>query len=313
METPGGIGEGVDEVIELVDEDQTAAVQITSAGKALAEEKISERRGPIEPSASEESKKEAKKAAKTEVEEHGEGCRARVGVEEGTAVSDEELTELSLRAPAGFTTDELRYMLAQSVADCAAALPEISAAMVQVAAESEDFEKLAFLGEFVAAKVEDAAAREGAPDPAPAAPAPLLDQMEEKSAAGAVRASQARAGETGTAESAMDTDEVDDEALLALDIDQARADAAAAAAAAAASSAASASAASEAMPPPQLPPQMMSREERSRLQQEGEQELKQLRRAHVQQKRDADTVTDEMYMQCKQLLRLLSVLKVPSW
>ena len=48
----------------------------------------------------------------------------------GAAVSEAELTELRLRAPAGLTTDELRYMLSQSVADCAAALPDISAAMV---------------------------------------------------------------------------------------------------------------------------------------------------------------------------------------
>ena len=49
--------------------------------------------------------------------------------EEEAAVSEEELAALRLRAPAGLTTDELRYMLSRSVADCAAALPDISAAM----------------------------------------------------------------------------------------------------------------------------------------------------------------------------------------
>ena len=44
-------------------------------------------------------------------------------------VSEEELAALRLRAPAGLTTDELRYMLSRSVTDCAAALPDISAAM----------------------------------------------------------------------------------------------------------------------------------------------------------------------------------------
>ena len=97
---------------------------------------------------------------------------------------------------------------------------------------------------------------------------------------------------------------MDDEALLALDIGQARADAAAAAATAASSTAA---ACQVPLPPLPLPPQMMSAEERSQLQQENEQELKQLRRAHVQQKRDADTVTDEMYKQCKELLQLFGV------
>jgi hypothetical protein len=42
---------------------------------------------------------------------------------------------------------------------------------------------------------------------------------------------------------------------------------------------------------------MMSAEERSRLQQESERELTQLRSAHNKQKRDADTVTDEMFVQ----------------
>ena len=128
-ETAGGIEQGVAEVMEVVDEDGT-------------EEESSERRAPVRPIPSVEARREPRQ----EVEGSDDGLGARAGAEEGTAagaeegtsagaeegaaVSEAELTELRLRAPAGLTTDELRYMLSQSVADCAAALPDISAAMV---------------------------------------------------------------------------------------------------------------------------------------------------------------------------------------
>ena len=128
-ETAGGIEQGVAEVMEVVDEDGT--------------EESSERRAPVRPVPSVEARQEPRQ----EVEGSDDGLGARAGAEEGTAagaeegtaagaeesaaISEEELTELRLRAPAGLTTDELRYMLSQSVADCAAALPDISAAMVR--------------------------------------------------------------------------------------------------------------------------------------------------------------------------------------
>ena len=119
-ETAGGIEQGVAEVMEVVDEDGT--------------EESPERRAPVRPIPSVEARREPRQ----EVEGSDDGLGARAGAEEGTAagaeegaaVSEAELTELRLRAPAGLTTDELRYMLSQSVADCAAALPDISAAMV---------------------------------------------------------------------------------------------------------------------------------------------------------------------------------------
>ena len=133
-ETTGGIEQGVAEVMEAVDEDWTGAVQTMSAGEAAVEKDSSERRAPVEPFPSVEARQEPRQ----EVEGSDDGLGARAGAEEGTAagaeegaaVCEEELTELRLRAPAGLTTDELRYMLSQSVADCAAALPDISAAMV---------------------------------------------------------------------------------------------------------------------------------------------------------------------------------------
>ena len=120
--------------MEAVDEDWTGAVQTMSAGEAAVEKDSSERRAPVEPFPSVEARQEPRQ----EVEGSDDGLGARAGAEEGTAagaeegaaVCEEELTELRLRAPAGLTTDELRYMLSQSVADCAAALPDISAAMV---------------------------------------------------------------------------------------------------------------------------------------------------------------------------------------
>lgn len=82
--------------------------------------------------------------------------------------------------------------------------------------------------------MEDAAATDAAPvsDSAPAGPPTAGPESEvmEAAAAGVARAPRARAGEAaGTSEALMGADEVDDEALLALDIDQARADAPAAA------------------------------------------------------------------------------------
>ena len=115
--------------MEAVDEGWTGAVQTMPAGKAAVS---SERRAKTVPSV------EARQEPRQEVEGPDDGLGARAGAEEGTAagaeegaaVREEELAELRLRAPAGLTTDELRYMLSQSVADCAAALPDISAAMV---------------------------------------------------------------------------------------------------------------------------------------------------------------------------------------
>ena len=125
--------QGVAEVTEFVDEDGTGAVETMAAGKAVVEEVSSERRTLAKTVPSVEAGREpgreddgpdggAGAAAGAEEEEEKEE-------EEEAAVSEEELAALRLRAPAGLTTDELRYMLSRSVADCAAALPDISAAM----------------------------------------------------------------------------------------------------------------------------------------------------------------------------------------
>ena len=126
--------QGVAEVTEFVDEDGTGAVETTAAGKAVVEEVSSERRTLVKPVPSVEAGQEPGR----EVDGPDGGAGAAAGAEkeeeekeeeEEAAVSEEELAALRLRAPAGLTTDELRYMLSRSVADCAAALPDISAAM----------------------------------------------------------------------------------------------------------------------------------------------------------------------------------------
>ena len=117
---------------EFVDEDGTGAVETMAAGKAVVEEVSSERRTLVKTVPSVEARQEPGR----EVDGPDGGAGAAAGAEEEeeeeeeeAAVSEEELAALRLRAPAGLTTDELRYMLSRSVADCAAALPDISAAM----------------------------------------------------------------------------------------------------------------------------------------------------------------------------------------
>jgi len=124
--------QGVAEVTEFVDEDGTGAVETMAAGKAVVEEVSSERRTLAKTLPSVEAGQEPGR----EVDGPDGGAGAAAGAEEEeeeeeeeAAVSEEELAALRLRAPAGLTTDELRYMLSRSVADCAAALPDISAAM----------------------------------------------------------------------------------------------------------------------------------------------------------------------------------------
>ena len=125
--------QGVAEVTEFVDEDGTGAVETMAAGKAVVEEVSSERRTLAKTVPSVEAGQEPGR----EVDGPDGGAVAAAGAEEEekeeeeeeAAVSEEELAALRLRAPAGLTTDELRYMLSRSVADCAAALPDISAAM----------------------------------------------------------------------------------------------------------------------------------------------------------------------------------------
>ena len=117
---------------EFVDEDGTGGVETMAAGKAVVEEMSSERRTLAKTVPSVEARQEPGR----EVDGPDGGAGAAAGAEEEeeeeeeeAAVSEEELAALRLRAPAGLTTDELRYMLSRSVADCAAALPDISAAM----------------------------------------------------------------------------------------------------------------------------------------------------------------------------------------
>ena len=124
--------QGVAEVTEFVDEDGTGGVETMAAGKAVVEEVSSERRTLAKTVPSVEARQEPGR----EVDGPDGGAGASAGAEEEeeeeeeeAAVSEEELAALRLRAPAGLTTDELRYMLSRSVADCAAALPDISAAM----------------------------------------------------------------------------------------------------------------------------------------------------------------------------------------
>ena len=243
------------------------------------------------------------------------------------AVDEAELAALMERAPAdAFAEEELRYMLSRTADECAEALPEITASMAKFEPDSEDFAKLAFLGEFVASRAARAAegsaaaagtaaatsngdaARTSVDQAAtrPAEPAPSSGAAETRPEP-SVQPAASSARAASSAAVAAEIDEIDDEALLAVDIDQARADAAAATASA--SAAASSSSASGA--PANLPPQMLSADERARertrLQAESEAELRRLRRAQSQQKRDADTVTDEMYAMSKQLLRLFGV------
>ena len=138
------VEEIMEEVVEEIGEDETGDVQMTSVGEApleedeISEDEISESSGAVEIGPSVEVRQEAGQGVRQEarqevrqetrheveghdVEGHDNRREARAGAEGGhalTALSDEELAELRLRAPAGFTTDELRYMLAQSVADC---------------------------------------------------------------------------------------------------------------------------------------------------------------------------------------------------
>ena len=132
----------MDEVIEIEEEDDEAVEKPTATADTAPALVEMESDGGVAASGEAAGAAAVGNGGGGGGEEDAAAAAAEGGEEEAEVeVSEEELNELQLRAPAGFTAEELRYMLGRSVADCAAALPEITASMAQVAPVAPAWER----------------------------------------------------------------------------------------------------------------------------------------------------------------------------